>query len=144
MKNRFNFIVLLIAICCAGSALGQQPKQFLGIRAPETALNAPYVFDLQGKTTLFGLYYVDGRRDVSALQLTDDDRWTTLGENGNAITGVEGNFFSDFTLDKNKVPWLLTYYTRPSNPDREDRFFLYTLKENRWVLAGPKQATKRI
>ena len=135
--NHINTAVVLATICSAGLALGQESKQFLGIRAPQTALNAPYVFEHDGETALLGLYYRDGKRDVSALKL-DGHKWIPIGQNGDAITGVGGNFITDFAVDRDGVPWLLTRYTRPSNQARANRFFLYTLKNDRWVVFGPE------
>jgi hypothetical protein len=137
-----SLVTLLVVAFSVGNSFAEDElKQFLNIRAPKTALNAPIVFSLNGKATLFGLYYRDGKRDVSAMQL-DGDEWRPLGENGLEITGVDGNFLSDIAIDAHGTPWLLTYYTRPSNSDRADRFYLYTIRDDRWISIGPKDGHK--
>jgi hypothetical protein len=132
------FSLALLATDASGN---DRLKAFLNVSAPQTALNAPVVFTLNGKTVLVGLYYREAGRDVSAMVL-DEKQWQPLGENGLAITGVGGNFLSGIATDKDGNPWILTYYTRPSNADRADRFFLYTLRENRWTMVGPPNGLK--
>ncbi len=134
-------LLMLVVGCVAIPVPAQDLKQFLNIRAPKTALHAPIVFKFKGSTALVGLYYRNRNRDVSALRL-DDGEWKPLGRNGDAITGVGGNFISDFSIDANGIPWFLTYYTRPSNSDRADRFFLYTIRDDEWVLIGPPDGHK--
>lgn len=130
--------VISIAGTCAGD---DKLKQFMNLVAPETALKSPIVWTQAGKTTLAGLYWRNGKRDVSVLRY-DGNNWNPVGTNGQAITGVGGNFLPDVALDADGTPWILTYYTRPSNSDRADRFFLYTLTDGKWTVAGPKSGHK--
>jgi hypothetical protein len=141
MLRLITIVSLLVSGTFVDVACAQDLKQFLNIQAPKTALNAPYVFSLSGETTLIGLYYRDRRRDVSALKL-ENGKWKPFGTNGNAITGVGGNFISDVSFDKDGKPWLLTYYTRPSNSGRADRFFLYTIRNDKWTIMGPPDGHK--
>ena len=136
-----KLVSILFASTFVNAACAQDLKQFLNIQDPETALNAPHVFSLEGETTLIGLYYRNGHRDVSALHL-DNGKWKPFAANGDAITGVGGNFISDVSFHQNGKPWLLTYYTRPSNPGRADRFFLYTIRKDKWTEVGPSGGLK--
>ncbi|WP_286762478.1 MULTISPECIES: hypothetical protein [Rhodopirellula] len=134
-------LALALTLLAANARGSDRLKTFLNVSAPQTALNAPAVFTLNGKTVLVGLYFREAGRDVSAMVL-DEKQWQPLGENGLAITGVGGNFLSGIATDKDGNPWVLTYYTHPSNPDRADRFFLYTLRDNRWARVGPPNGLK--
>lgn len=134
-------LALALTLLAANARGSDRLKTFLNVSSPQTALNAPAVFTLNGKTVLVGLYHREAGRDVSAMVL-DEKRWQPLGENGLAITGVGGSFLSGIATDQDGNPWVLTYYTRPSNPDRADRFFLYTLRANRWTMVGPPNGLK--
>lgn len=132
----------VMIISLAATSSGQDRlKRYLNIVAPQTALRAPILLTLNGKTTLFGLFERVHGRDVSAM-LLNGKKWQPLGENGLAISGVGGNFLSCVAVDASGSPWILTYYTRPSNPVRADRFFLYNLRRNHWTLVGPQDGLK--
>ena len=140
-------VILLLAVTlslvtsartCAGA---DELKRFLNLDAPKTALNSPFVWTQNNKVTLAGLYWRNGQRDVSVLRY-DGNAWKPVGSNGLAVTGVGGNFLVDVALDANGTPWLLTYYTKPSNSDRANRFFLYALKDGKWTVMGPPNGHK--
>lgn len=150
MKNSFHRwavrvgltrIVLMFIFALTASipvSADEQLKQYLNLTAPRTSSSAPIVWEQQGRLHLAGAYHRNGRRDVAVLRQDAEGRWTPWGENGGEISGVKGNFLFDVKIGDDGTPWVLVYYTRPSNASRADRLFLYTLSEGRWRIAGPR------
>ena len=68
MRSLFCLAILLAPLATDASG-DDRLKAFMNVSAPQTALNAPVVFTLNGKTCLVGLYYRESVRDVSAMVL---------------------------------------------------------------------------
>jgi len=80
MKSHPSSLLTVVIVTSLGATSSGQDrlKRYLNINAPQTALNAPIVLTLDGKTTLFGLYNRSHGRDVSAM-LLDGKQWQPLG-----------------------------------------------------------------
>jgi len=110
-------------------------KNYFNLSIPGGAEFAPFVLATSEKQTIVArVASAYGKRDIQVLIGHGDD-WEFLGRNGDAVTGVDGNFLQDAKQGPDGRLWVLANYTSPSNPDRGNNHFLYCY-EKRHLEAG--------
>lgn len=112
-------------------------KDYINLSLPGGSYFTPIVISASGQDTVVArVYHVKNKREIQVLQRNGNE-WKYLGDQGEAITGQDGNFLKDAIKGPDGRLWILAAYTRPSNPHRGDTVFLYCYENNKWVLKGP-------
>ena len=109
-------------------------KKYVNFSLPGGAKFCPIVVQTdEGETIVARVAFVDGKRDIQVLRRSDES-WSPLGQKGQALTGVGGNFLTDAVFGPDGRAWVLAEYSVPSNPERGGKCYLYCYRDGAWTL----------
>lgn len=143
MKRTVLLLTMLLAMslsCPSGDGM----KQYLGLKGPEPALGGPRIWTRGEKIYMLGKYQKGKAEDECTIAVFafDGKHWNPVGKNGLSIPGTNNKSPFDVNLDAKGQPWILAYGPETPVARRSERYFLYTLKNKEWTLAGPQKGVR--
>lgn len=142
-----RLITSLLAVL-AGAAIATAPhgtfaeddaakrNRFINLSIPEpwTDLTPTWILSATAEKTIVAQHSIV--RDICVIEI-EGDRRRTVGENGDAVTGLEGSILHWATQGADGRLFIMAEYPRLQRI-RGNRFCLYVLEGDRWRPYGPR------